>query len=308
MTETANIIPLHRLIAHQSWQHIQTSDMTELAQFADSLNISAAFLEKVQDPDEIPHLERKGEQRFVLLLAPRMQHDMDAPLYVDTVPIGIVLHTGGVATIGNHPLPLWQRLQKRFERRSESPFKAERFLAQLYLELAKDFYHSLDMVDKQLKLAKESLRNSQSNQQFFRLLSLQKSLIYVTSALQSDLATGERLMHSTRWHGSDIDNDQLQDALSDFLQARETAKLMAKLITNTMDAFAGTLQNNISAAIRTVTAWTVIITVPIAVISVMAMNTPTPGRHWLLAWPVLMGGSFLVSGLLYWFLRRWHWL
>jgi len=290
------------------WQHRSIADDATLSAAAGELGLSASFLRQCLDPDEIPHIDREGEQVLLLLQAPWIHAEADAPVFVDTVPLGILLRPADIVTISAKPLPVWDRLRQAACRGGVCTLQREVFLARFFTELAREFLDSIDRLEKQLEIAKEDLRRSQSNAQFFRLLSLQKSLIYLTSALRGNLATGERLLHSPRWQSNGEEQEQLRDALEDLRQARDTAELLTSTTTNAMDAFAGTLQNNITIAIRVVTAWTVIITVPIAVISIMAMNTPLPLHDWPYAWPVLMGGSFLASGLLYFVLRRSHWL
>ena len=291
-----------------SWQHRNLADDRSLAATAEEFRLSEAFLRQCLDPDEIPHIDREGEHILLLLQAPWIYEETTAPLFVDTVPLGILLHPAGIVTISAKPLALWDRLHRELCGDAAPKLQREAFLARFFTVLAREFLHAIDRLEAQLETAKEQLRRSQSNAEFFRLLSLQKSLIYLTAALRGNLATGERLLHSPRWQGSAEEQDQLRDALEDLRQARDTAELMASTTTNAMDAFAGTLQNNITVAIRVVTAWTVVITVPIAVISIMAMNTPLPLHDWPYAWPVLMGGSFVASGLLYIALRRSHWL
>ncbi|MGC9128992.1 MAG: magnesium transporter CorA family protein [Acidithiobacillus sp.] len=291
-----------------TWQHRTVADDAALAATASEMGLSEAFLRQCLDPDEIPHIDREGEQILLLLQAPWTHEEATAPLFMDTVPLGILLRPAGVVTISAKPLPLWDRLHRELCGEGARSLQREAFLARFFTELARDFLGAIDRLEAQLEVAKEQLRRSQSNAEFFRLLSLQKSLIYLTAALRGNLATGERLLHSPRWQGNAEEQEQLRDALEDLRQARDTAELMTSTTTNAMDAFAGTLQNNITVAIRVVTAWTVVITVPIAVISIMAMNTPLPLHDWPYAWPVLMGGSFVASGLLYLALRRSQWL
>ena len=104
------------------------------------------------------------------------------------------------------------------------------------------------------------------------------------------------------------DAEDLADALIDLQQARDMTEVYTSTITNMMDAYGGVLQTNISNTLKVITGWTVIIAIPATVATIYGMNVPLPIQNWPYAWPVLMGGGFLVSLFAVLWFRRRHWI
>jgi magnesium transporter len=221
--------------------------------------------------------------------------------------LGVLLLSTELVTITWQELPVVDQVLQHLQKQTGDP-RLRWLIAEIFQSLAQHFLRVLKQINRDIRAIEMELRESQSNEDFFRMLTLQKALTLFSSALRGNITTAQKVLQLPQMQIDEADAEEIADAIVDLQQAREMTDLYGSTITNLMDAYIGVLQNNISNTLKIVTGWTVIIAIPMTVATIYGMNVPLPMQTWHYATPVLLGSAFLLAGLAFAFFHRNDWI
>ena len=137
-----------------------------------------------------------------------------------------------------------------------------------------DFFITVTL--RETEIAENVLKNSMKNRELLKLLSLEKSLVYITTSLRSNEAVMERTLKIKNIKLYDEDEDILEDAIIENKQAIEMSKVYSDILNGTMDAYASIISNNLNGVMKSLTSITIIIAVPTMIASFWGMNVKLP--------------------------------
>ena len=114
------------------------------------------------------------------------------------------------------------------------------------------------------------------NKELLKLLSLKKSLVYFTTSLKSNEVVMEKTLRGNLIKLYEEDEDILDDAIIENKQAIEMSRIYSDILTETLDAYASIISNNLNGAMQFLTAITIILAIPTMISSYWGMNVPVP--------------------------------
>lgn len=114
------------------------------------------------------------------------------------------------------------------------------------------------------------------NKEIIQLLRLQKSLVYFTTALKSNEIMIDKLQKDKFSNLKPANQDLLEDLLIENKQTMEMAVIYSEILTGLMDAFASIISNNLNVVMKFLTSLTILLTIPMLIVSVFGMNIPLP--------------------------------
>ena len=290
------------------WTSVVAPDAQQVADLTRRFQIYEEFFQDVQDLDERPRLEKEINNILVILKIPvaRIDPESGRPSFA-VIPLGIVFGREEILTVSSEELPLLRAIEAQIPQETEE-LDPRWLTVEMIQRMARAFLDALQVINGEIVHTENRLHHSQSNDDFFSMLSLSKILIRFTSALRGDISVLQQLLRLPVITQDEEDSEDLADALIDLQQARDMTEIYASTITNMMDAYGGVLQTNVSNTLKVITGWTVIIAIPATVATIYGMNVPLPIQHWPYAWPTLMGGGFFVSLLTVLWFRSRHWI
>jgi magnesium transporter len=140
------------------------------------------------------------------------------------------------------------------------------------------------------------------------LFSLEKSLVYYLSAINSNGVLVERLRNASSKLGfNPEDLEFLDDILVENNQCRGQTDIYSQVLASMMDARASIISNNLNVRIKALTIITIVIMLPTLVVSIFSMNVHIPMQLNPHAFWIIMGMSAAcaaVVGIL-WRKQRW---
>ena len=108
---------------------------------------------------------------------------------------------------------------------------------------------------------------------------------------------------------ADIDEDLLDDVITENKQAIEMANIYSGVLANMTDAFASIVSNNLNNVMRIFTIISITLSIPTLIFSMYGMNfqegmlgMPLTDKPWGFA--VIIGISLVLSAIVTWFLTR----
>ena len=195
-----------------------------------------------------------------------------------TVPLAIILGDKGrkyIITICLRELQLLDdfrngRIKKFYT------YKKTRFIIQLLYRNATYYLQYLRMLERSSGKIEQELHRSTRNEELFQLLSLDKSLVYLSNSLRANELVLERLMRLESVKKYPEDEELLEDAIVENKQAIEMANVYSSILDVTMEAYSSVISNNLNTVMKVLTSLTIIMTIPTMIFSFFGMNVPLP--------------------------------
>jgi len=239
------------------------------------------------DMDERARAERDEDGTlFMLIRVPYFQGvKVDIP-YI-TLPMGVITTSQFIVTICTRTNEVLQEFAAGRTRNLEIN-KRNRFILRLLLATANRYLSYLREIDHVIDVLEDQLQLSQRNRELLELLKYQKSLVYFTTALKSNELMMERLQRWQFFHMYADDVDLLEDVITENQQAIEMTNISTNILSQTMDAFASIISNNLNAVMKFLASATIVINLPTIVFSFFGMNVDLPfqglgsAAHWII--------------------------
>ncbi|MFN0174273.1 MAG: magnesium transporter CorA family protein [Saprospiraceae bacterium] len=279
----------------------------ELDDFARRFDFDPAFLTDSLDLDERARYERDGDVRFVLINTPvkNKNASTENEAYFITVPIGVLLTIEHVVTISAFETPV---LEKFLENnvRDFNPADEKRFVLQLLEQNVYHFLSCLKTLNLRRNRIEKELINSNRNAELRQLLSIEKSLVYFVNSLSANELLKMKMKRTDFLHinGDEDLTDLFEDIIIDNSQALSMANVYTNILNGTMDAYSSIISNNLNQVIHRLTIITVVLMVPTLISSFLGMNIPNgiPENAWAFYATIVVAG--LITGGLYWVMKR----
>jgi magnesium transporter len=291
--------------AHAPWLVEIAPDEGRLSELARRFDVPPDLFAHALDADERPRFQAAGGATLVVLRAPERPEGGRAPY--GTVAFGVVIGDGFALTVCRRDNDVLRELGRRAAR-AGAPFAPHTALVHA-LEVTADAYlASLNELNRAIEAAEDGLREAMENRGVLELLTYQKSLVHFTTALRSTELMLKRLRKTSALQVGPEDEAWLDEVLVEFQQALDTSTVARDILSETMDAFASIISNNLNVVMKFLASVTLVLTLPVAVASFYGMNVPLPGQHSPSAFVTTLVVSLALSAALTVVLRRLRWL
>ena len=123
----------------------------------------------------------------------------------------------------------------------------------------------------------QKIQGAMENKYLLNLFSLEKSMVYYSSALATNTALIEKLrVNAGRYGFGEAEHEFLEDMSADSNQALRQAEMYANILASLMDARASIVANNLNGIMKVLSLITVGIMTPNIVVSIFSMNVLLP--------------------------------
>jgi magnesium transporter len=290
------------------WIHVYGPFGNEATQkLSEQLAIDIDFITDSLDIDERSRYESDEGKDLIVLRTPVENEgisDSDA-LYI-TIPIGIIRTPDYVVTISAYNNPVIEEVMNN-PARHLNPAIQEQFILSLLEKNVTKFADFLRQINNKRYAFEKALYNSSRNEDLFKLLNIQKSLVYFVTSLRSNDLLMLKIQRSNFLKLGEDDLDTLRDVVVDNQQALEMSEMYSNILNGTMDAFASIISNNLNEVMKRLTTVTILLTVPMLIASFFGMNVKLPGEDHHYAFVFVFLICILFSGLIafYFYRKRW---
>lgn len=261
------------------WINLCSPTEDELSKIEMELGILSNFLRDPLDEEEKPRVDVEDDQTLIIVDIPRMEDDDNDDSTYETVPLGIIITNDFIITICLYENEIIDTL-KMNRMREFFTFKKTRFTFQLLFVTAKEYLRCLRHIDKKSDELERTMRESMKNDDLFKLLELEKSLVFFTTSLKSNEIVMEKLLRMKKLKMYEEDEDLLEDVIIENKQAIEMANIYSSTLNVMMGTFASVISNNLNVVMKFLASMTIVISVPTLISGIWGMNVPVPwGNH-----------------------------
>lgn len=259
------------------WINMVNPSENEIKTVCENVGIQDEFIRYPLDYEEQARIEEEEDDNTILFVIdiPVTEDSQDGLLYT-TMPLGmIVVRDDYFITVCLKKNKIIEDFEKQKVKGFQT-FKKTRFIFQILYSNASYYLDYLKKINKETEVAEVALKNSLKNEDFLKMLTLEKGLVYFSTSLKSNELVMEKTLRGRIIKLYDEDEDILEDAITENKQAMEMAKIYTDILTGTMDAYASIISNNLNVVMKTLTSITIILAIPTVISSFWGMNVAVP--------------------------------
>lgn len=251
----------------------------EIDNLSISLGIPRDFFTDTLDIEERSRYEREDDSRLIILKTPVENTSLnESDAYFITIPISIIItERSQVVTVNSFENVAIRRFLNNFAKRH--PERPNMMVLKIFEKVVMDFMEMLKEINHRRNVLEQKLYDANRNEELLALMRIQKSLVYMVTALRSNEIL---LMKMRRTNFLQCDEDELEyldDMIVEFSQAKEMADNYTNILVSTLDAYASIINNNMNIVIKRLTMITIILSVPAIVAAFFGMNVVFPGEN-----------------------------
>ena len=261
-----------------SWYNMISPSAEEMEKVSAQLKLDFDMVKNALDLDERSRVELEDTVLSLIVNLPLLDDDGK----FDTLPCGMFLTKRNFMTICSRD----NRILSSFNKNTAKTFDTRergRFLLSILSKCTQYYLKYLAIINQKTEEIEYSLRKTTKNKALFKLIEIQKSLVYFTTALKDNHLV---LLKILRMTNSPVftkvikltqdDIDLLEDVIVENKQAIEMVDMHRSILEGMMDGFASIINNNLNLVMKFLAAITIILSIPTMFASFWGMNVPVP--------------------------------
>lgn len=254
------------------WIDLIKPNEEDIKLLTDSLGVDTSFISYILDDEEQPRIDIDSDNGIKMIF-------VDVPIkekkhVISTIPLAIlVIKEDYIVTISLEE----NEVLKDFKMGKVKDFftyKKSRFTIQILYRTATLYLRYLRSINKEIERAENKMLKATNNQDLANLLSVEKSLVYITTSLKSNEIVLEKILKGNVIGFYEEDAELLEDAIVENKQCIEMANLYREILSSTTDSFATIISNNLNTMMKFLAGITIVFSIPTMVASFMGMNVP----------------------------------
>ena len=286
-----------------SWINVVEPDREEIENRMEQYNIPEDFIRDPLDSEESSRIEYDEDTGYSLIIIdlPIVNSTNRSVLSFVTIPLGIIIGNGIIVTVCDAENEFLENLPKR-----DINLKFHsRFALEILTTIADHYNRNLRLLNKSRIRIEKELKNNITNKQLFKLMEVEKSLVYFLAALKGNDTIIKKLFRLPAIKRFEEDEELLEDLIIENNQAIETTELHQRILESITTSYASLLSNDMNTIMKTLTLFTVLLTLPTLVFSFFGMNVPLPiDDHSYISWIIVVGISLILVVIVSIFLWR----
>lgn len=269
------------------WINLCNPNENEILYVSEKLGFEQDWIRAALDEEERARIETDNGTTLIIIDIPIVEAEGESFMYT-TIPLGIIFNDYGIATISLKGTPI---LNDFIDGRVRNfyTFKKTRFILQILYKNATKFLLYLKQIDKTSIRIQNQLIKSMKNKELIQLLALEKSMVYFSTSLTSNEMVLDKMVKIDYIKKYQDDADLLEDVIIENKQAIEMCNIYRDILSNTMDAFASVISNNLNIVMKLLAAITIIMSIPTVFTSAWGMNVPVPFGSNALGFYIVIG-------------------
>lgn len=284
------------------WIRVSNPTADEMSLLSERWQVPIDFVHDAEDADERPRLDSEDGWLLTLVRIPGREIDEDGEAVFTTRPLAILIRDDVCITVGFFPSEVLSDFIAWSNRKHQPERQRHDLLLSILLSSSVWYLKYLKQMSTMMNAAEERLEKHVDNDELQKLMGLGKYLIYFITSLRGNELVLMRLKKVLR--NADHDEDLLDDVEIEMQQAYDTAKIYNNILERQQESYSSIIGNNMNVIMRTLTVITIILMVPTGIAGFYGMNVPNGMESWFWGFPFALLLSFLLSILIYVYLKR----
>jgi magnesium transporter len=287
-----------------SWVNISPPlKQEEFSELSARLDIPVDFLTDSLDIDERSRFEEDDNVKLIVIKTPTENNSFnESDAYYITIPICIILTHNQIVTVNSFDNPAIKKFLNTFQNRH--PDKRNMMVLKIFEKITQAYMEYLKQINLRRNTMEQKLYASSRNEELLDLMRIQKSLVYLVTALRSNELLMMKLERTNFLGLTEDEREFFNDLIVDNSQALEMANVYTNILSSTLDAFASIIANNQNQVLKRLAVITIVLTFPVLISSVFGMNVPSGFEHSRYAFYIVVFLSLCIALIIGWFFFR----
>ncbi|EKU45176.1 magnesium transporter CorA family protein [Staphylococcus massiliensis] len=288
---------------HESqWLNVVQPSREEIETLTRTFNIPLDFIEDPLDSEESGRTEYDSDSGHSLIIIdfPIVNDSKRKVMSFTTTPIGIILSKNQIITICSEKYDFLEYLKQQ---PLNLKFRSQ-FAIKLLLDIATQYNRNLRLLNKSRIRTERSLKRGITNKHLYDLMEIEKSLLYFFAALNTNSLVFKNLFKLPAIKRFEEDQELLEDLHVEHKQSLDTTELYISILESITSSYTSLLSNEMNTIMKTLTLFTVFLTLPTLVFSFFGMNVQLPiSTDSPVSWLMIIGISLIlicVTGIFLW--------
>lgn len=296
-------------LAGADWIHLEAPDEDEMTRVAEEFHFPLDYLLSTLDPDEVSRAEELEQTEVVkpvlvsLLYPSQLESSVDGGVYEDQTLSVILLDKQIVTCVRKNPDFLDHLLESEFEL-VKRPINERCLLIEIAWQVTKAYVYASRDISARMDQIHKQLRASSKSELLLLLADLDKSTIYLSTAVAENHPILRTLSVAPYLTGEELRREWIHDVLVENHQAEKMLDQTRQMLQQLDTTFSSIIQNNLNETMKKLTSLTIIITIPCITAGLWGMNVALPFSRDPLAFLVVLAITSLLMLLAYLWLKR----
>ncbi|WP_321333796.1 magnesium transporter CorA family protein [uncultured Bacteroides sp.] len=286
------------------WINVECPDAGDLKFLTQELKVPESFLTDIADTDERPRTESEENWLLTVLRIPMQSTQNGIPF--TTVPIGIITNNEITISICYYHTEIIPDFITYTRRKNLIVKSKLDLILRLIYSSAVWFLKYLKQINNDVTAAEKALERSIRNEDLLQLMKLQKTLVYFNTSIRGNETMIGKL-RSIFQEPESLNEELLEDVITELRQAYNTVNIYSDILTGTMDAFASIISNNVNTIMKRMTSISIILMVPTLIASFYGMNVDIHLDQMPHAFAIIVIFSVILSALAFFIFRKIKW-
>lgn len=286
-----------------AWTHVIAPTSEELDALVAQFGLDETIVADIKDNFEVPRFEQEASISY--FYTRYLNNDTNSDIDTDTSPILIILGSTFIITIANQEVPFLKPFMSG-KKDAQTTHRTGLFLA-IMSALVTNYGRYLNTVRKSVQRDVARVRTIRARD-IQRLVLFEQELNEILAALLPTNSWLHQLTHGNHIQMFSEDRELLEDLLIASSQLVDSAKTILKTIQNIRSASEAFLTQKLNSTIRMLTAFTIILTIPMLIASLFGMNVPVPMQDNPFGFWIIAGIIVVVVGLTIHFFMKNRWI
>lgn len=275
----------------------------EFSELSTALDIPIDFLTDSLDIDERSRYEEDDNVKLIVIKTPTENNSFnESDAYYITIPICIILTHNQIVTVNSFENTAIKKFLNTFQKRH--PDKRNMMVLKIFEKIVQNFMDHLKEINHRRNTFEQQLYDSSRNEFLLKLMRIQKSLVYLVTALRSNEMLMMKLERTNFLGLTEEEKEFFNDLIVDNSQALEMANIYTNILSSTLDAFASIIANNQNQVLKRLAVITIVLTFPILIASLFGMNVPSGFEHSKYAFYIVAFLSLGIALIIGWYFFR----
>ena len=287
------------------WVQVTCPTPDDEAFLQEDLKIPDYFLDDIRDKDERARYDYDDGWTLIILRIPYVKEVQSRTPHT-TIPLGIILNKGVCVTVCNYETNMMIEFVSYQQKRNQGFTDSVDMVFRLFLSSAVWYLKRLKQIGVLVDEAKRNLDRKIDNEDLIGLSRLQDSLTYFITSIRGN----ETLLSKLKFKlpVDEVDADLIEDVTIEMNQARETTNIYTHILDSTMETYASIINNSMASVMKQMTSVSIILMFPTLIASIFGMNLINGMEAAWWGFPLVAGGSVLVTAVFYALFRRKAWI
>ncbi len=242
-------------------------------------NIDYHTLHSSLDPDELSRLEFEADHAAIIFKRPK-SFSADDNFLLKMTSTGIFLYEDRLVVVMPDDAPLFEG------RVSLRVFGIQDVILRLLYQSINHFEGHLKAINMLSDSLERRIMTSMETRYLLNMFALEKSLVYILNAINSNGALFDKMKSCAEKLGFDHDQTRtLEDIVIENQQCLRRSEIYSQVIAGLMDARASIVSHNLNVLIKHFTIWTIAIMMANLVVGIFSMNVRLPVPMENALWP-----------------------